>query len=134
MYGKHFASMYQGTMVGAGADAYAVMGYVIANTVKGRVELNPKLLAFLIGASEERMAAAIAFLCKPDPGSRSKAQKGRRLIKEGEFQYLVVNHDKYRAMHNEDDRREYNKLKKRESRARLANEKAIVPRKRSRRE
>src|ERR1700742_1263807 len=30
-YGKHYAGMYEGSMVGKGAIAFALMGYVIAN-------------------------------------------------------------------------------------------------------
>ena len=30
-FGKHFASMYEGSLVGSGPVVFAVMGYVIAN-------------------------------------------------------------------------------------------------------
>lgn len=123
MFGKHFASMYSGSMVGAGAVPFAVMGYVIANgkpdrTVGMQVELNPKLLAFIIGEPEEAVEKAIDFLCSPDPKSRSKEEDGRRLVKLGEFCYRVVNGAKYREIRDEERRRETDRNSKRRQRAR----------------
>ena len=118
MYGKFFASAFGGSMVGAGPDVYAVWGYVIANANGGQVELNPAVLGAVIGAPPERMAAAIDWLCQPDPNSRNPAHDGRRLVKEGPFAYLVVSHKIYRELKTEDERREYNRLKQQEYRAR----------------
>lgn len=118
MYGKHFASTYTGSMLGAGADVFAVWGYVIANTMNAQVELNPRLLAAVIGMSAEDVERAIAYLSSPDPQSRNKTEDGRRLIREGEFAYRVTGHVLYRAVRSEDDRRAYNRQKMAESRAR----------------
>lgn len=119
MYGKIFASTFTGSMMVAGSDAHAVWCYVIANAVDSQVELNPLLLAAVIGAPPEAMERAIAYLCAEDPNSRSKAEGGRRLVREGQFAYRVVNHGTYRGIKNEDERREYNRIKKAESRQRL---------------
>ena len=97
---------------------FAVWGYVIANTVASQVELNPAHLAPILGATPERVAAAIAFLAAPDVESRSKINQGRRLIPEGAFAYRVPNHERYRRIRDEADRREYNRVKQREHRAR----------------
>ena len=118
MFGKFFASTFTGSMMSAGTDVFAVWGYVIAHTVNSRVELNPRLLAAMIGSTPEKMKAAIDYLCLPDSESRSKENDGRRLVKEGEFQYFVTNHIKYRSIRDEEGRREYNREKKREERAR----------------
>ena len=124
MYGKHFASMYSGSMVGAGAVVFAVMGYVIANgkpdrAVGMQVELNPKLLAFILGESEKEVEKAIDFLCKPDPNSRTKDEDGRRLIQLGQFCYRVVNGAQYRAIRDEERRRETDRESKRRQRAKI---------------
>ena len=118
MYGKFFSSTFTGSMFGAGADVFAVWGYVIANTVESTVELNPKLLSAILGTPIERVESAIEFLCSPDTASRNHEEDGRRLLKQGPFQYFVVSHKNYRAIKNEDDRREYNRVKMRESRER----------------
>ena len=118
MFGKFFAYTFTGSMVGAGPEMFAVWGYVVANTVASQVELNPRHLASLIGMTPEAVALCIEKLCAPDPESRSKTANGRRLIREGEFAYFVPNHEAYRAVRDEQDRREYNRRKQAESRAR----------------
>ncbi len=118
MFGKYFASTFTGSMFGAGPHVFAVWGYVIANAEFGRVELNPRLVSSVLGAPIDDVEAAIAFLTQPDPHSRNKAEDGRRLVQEGQFQYRVTSHNIYRSMRNEDDRRAYNRKKQQESRAR----------------
>jgi hypothetical protein len=116
MYGKHFESMYEGSMYGAGVAVFAVWGYVIAHTRKSLVELNPKKLADTLGGEREEIEKAIRFLMEKDPNSRHKAHEGRRLLKEGEFQYRVPSWEEYRRILNEDERREYNRKKQAEYR------------------
>jgi hypothetical protein len=118
--------MYTGSMVGSGAVIYAVWGYVIANMrpdkkVGAQVELNPKLLAFIIGETEKEITEAIVRLCAKDDRSRTKEEEGRRLVKLGEFDYQVVNGAKYAAIRNEEERREANRLRKAKSRMEARN-------------
>lgn len=127
MYGKIFESLYEGSMVGAGAKVFAVWGYVIAHMrADGRpgehssaqVDLNPKLLAFILGETEQDIDGVIDFLCQPDPRSRTPDEEGRRLVKEGQFTYRVVNGAKYMDIRNAEERREYFRKAKREERER----------------
>jgi hypothetical protein len=122
MFGKFFATTFTGSMMGSGTDVFAVWGYVIANAQHSQIELNPKLLAAVLGSTPEAMEKAVSVLCSPDPNSRSTEENGVRLIREGQFAYRVVNHEKYRALRNDEDRRAYFRQKKAESRARLADE------------
>lgn len=120
--------MYEGSMVGAGSVVFAVWGYVIANqspdkTVGSQVDLNSRLLAFILGEDESEVERAIEFLCNPDPKSRSKTEGGRRLVKIGEYSYRVVNGAKYRAIRDQETRREQNREAKR--RQRLKNGKPL---------
>jgi hypothetical protein len=118
MYGKHFESMYEGSMYGAGLSVFAVWGYVIAHVRKSKVELNPKKLSDTLGGSVEEIEEAINTLMSPDPDSRHKEHDGRRLIREGQFQYFVPSWESYQGIRNADDRREYNRLKQQEYRKR----------------
>ncbi len=117
MFGKHFASTYTGSMYGAGVHIFSVWGYIIANTIHGQVELNPKALAPVLGTDVGAIEAAIAYLCAPDTESRNQTEEGRRLVREGAFAYRVVNHNKYRGIRHEEDRRAYNRQKMAEHRA-----------------
>lgn len=123
MFGKHFGSMYEGSMVGAGAVVFAVMGYVIAKQmpdkkVGSQVRLNPVLLAAILGEDTKAIEAAIEKLCAPDPKSTTKTNDGRRLVKLGEFDYQVVNGAKYRAIRDEETRQEQNRVAQRAFRER----------------
>lgn len=111
--------MYEGSMFGAGPTVFAVWGYVIAKTVKSRVELNPKFLAAVLGASSDEVEKTIEKLCRPDPESRNKEHGGRRLVQEGQFQYFVPSHEYYRQIMDEEARREYNRLKQQEHRTKF---------------
>lgn len=132
MYGKHFSSMYTGSMVGSGALTFAVMGYVIANMkpdkdVGAQVELNPKIMATIFGEQEQEVRDTIGVLCAPDAESRSKEEEGRRLVKVGQFDYRVVNGAKYTAIRDEESRREYNRTKKQEERKKKRGPASGVP-------
>jgi hypothetical protein len=110
MYGKIFESMYEGSMYGAGTAVFAVWPWVIAHAYDSRVEINPKRLADTLGATVDEVEKAIAFLSSPDPQSRWKEHDGRRLLKEGEFQYFVPSWEHYRKIRDNDARREYNRV------------------------
>ncbi len=116
MYGKHFESMYDGSMYGAGINVFAVWGYVISHARNGTVELNPRKLSDTLGGPIEDIQAAIEFLMKPDSESRHKEHDGRRLLKDGEFQYSIPSWSNYQTLRNEEARREYNRVKQREYR------------------
>lgn len=119
MYGRHFESMYEGSMYGAGVAVFAVWGYVISHARHGVVELNAKKLADTLGGTVEQIEEAMRFLEQPDRKSRFKEDDGRRLVREGEFQYRLPSWEKYAAIKNEEDRREYNRSKQAEHRARV---------------
>lgn len=124
MYGKHFESMYTGSMRGAGPVAFAVWGWIIShqkpNTRREEftVELDPELLAFVIGkVNAEDIARQIQTFCQPDLKSRTEAEEGRKLVKLGVYLYRVVNGAMYDRLRREDERREYNRERQRELRA-----------------
>lgn len=110
MFGKSFESMYEGSMVGAGAVKFAVWGYVITKMrpdaeLGAVVSLNSRLIAPILGESVELVQDAIEWLCSPDPNSRTKIEEGRRLVQLGQFDYQVVNGAYYRALRDEESRR-----------------------------
>jgi hypothetical protein len=107
MFAKIFDQMFTGSMMGAGAPVFAVWTYVLANcNRKGEVELNPKLMAVLLGMQEQEVADVIEQLCSPDPASRTPDHEGRRLLKQGRYSYFAPNYAKYREIRCEEERRE----------------------------
>jgi hypothetical protein len=90
MYGKHFASMYEGSMRGSGPEFFSVWGYVISHMMPNKeygttVELNPGIIGFLIGMPEAAVLAKIEQMCQPDAKSRTKDEEGRKLVKVAEY-------------------------------------------------
>lgn len=118
MYGKSYEQMYTGSMVGAGLNVFAVWNYIITNTHFGVIELNPKLLNAILGGELSEVEDALEFLSSPDPDSRSKEEEGRRIVREGQFQYRVVNWNAYQTMKNDNALRNYNRIKQAEYRER----------------
>jgi len=69
---------------------------------------------------------ALKKLSAPDPYSRSEVDEGRR-VKKVDGGWLLVNHAKYRQKLNDEERRDYNRVKKAESRARLTKSMTVKP-------
>lgn len=118
MYGKTFSKMYQGSMVGAGCHVFAVWGFCIscADPEAHTVDLNPKLLATILGDTEERINEAIAYLAKPDPNSHCQEHQGARLVHQTGYEYFLVTHEQYRNMKNNEELRAYFRETKRAQR------------------
>lgn len=128
MYGKLFESTFTGSMCGKGAVTFAVWCYAIAHTqTDSMVELNPIIIAAILGCDVAEVEKAIAFLCSEDHGSRTESEGGRRLIEEGRFLYRTVNWAKYNSIGNNKERREYNRLAKQRSRAKLRESSDVKP-------
>ena len=118
MYGKHFASMYEGSMFGAGCHVFATWGYIIAKADSAdRIEINPKMVAAILGATVEEVEQALEYLQQPDPNSRNQEHEGRRIVKEGQFQYFIPSRKHYSQIKSPEERREYNRVKQAEYRA-----------------
>lgn len=109
MWGKVFSNMFEGSMRGKGPVVFSVWTYVITKTMNSVVTLNPEVVAFLIGCKISEAEAAIEFLCSPDPESNIKDHQGRRLLREAQFQYRVVNWAFYNSIRNEEERKEANR-------------------------
>lgn len=76
-------------------------------------------LADMARVSIESCETALARLESPDPHSRTPDNEGRR-IKKVPGGWLILNHAKYRERMGADERREYNRVKQAESRAKKA--------------
>ena len=113
MYAKLFGSIYQGTLRG-NAHGLLVFTNMLAHCdARGHVDIHPRMIAEEVGLSVEQVRAALDYLEAPDPESRSPEHEGRRIVRLDEHRawgWIVVNYAKYRAIRNEEDRREQNRL------------------------
>ena len=108
-YGRIFERMFTGSMAGCPPTVFAVWAYCLAyaRPPDGEVELHPGFLRRIINTTKEDIEAAIEYLCKPDPESRSKECEGRRLVHLGEFRYRLVNWGKYYQQAQTESRKAY---------------------------
>ena len=79
----------------------------------GVVDKHWRAIADETGLTEAKVKAAIVLLEGPDIESRSPEMDGARLVRMDEHRawgWQITNYAKYRAIRNEDDRREQNRL------------------------
>jgi hypothetical protein len=75
-------------------------------------------IARVINVPMDIFSRALAALMEPDPGSQSKDEDGRRIVRlEDAPGLLIVNYEKYSGIGSDEQRREYFRVKKAESRA-----------------
>lgn len=127
MYGKIFESMYDGTLVSRG-PWQAVVTFqqliVLANR-DGVVDMTPEAISRRTSIPLDIITLGLEELMKPDPRSRTPDDEGRRITlleAHRDWGWHIVNHEKYRQMRNAEERREYLRVKKTESRARRKEE------------
>jgi len=112
MYAKLFTSIYQGTLRG-NSHGLLVFTNLLAHCDKnGVADIHPRAIAEEVGLTVEQVRVALDVLEAPDDESRSPEEQGRRIVRLDEHRawgWLVVNYVKYRAIRNEDDRREQNR-------------------------
>jgi hypothetical protein len=113
MYAKLFSSIYQGTLRGDTHGLVVFTNLLAHADQHGWADIHPKAIAEETGLTLAEVEAAIRNLESPDPESRSPEEEGKRLIRLDEHRawgWRIVNHGKYRAIRNEEDRREQNRL------------------------
>lgn len=112
MYAKLFKSIYQGTLRGD-SGGILVFTNLLANADQtGRVDMHPRAIAEEIGLDVDRVKEILLRLESPDDESRSPELEGRRIVRiDGHraWGWEIVNYLKYRAIRNEEDRREQNR-------------------------
>ena len=112
MYVKLFSSLYQGTLRGRSDEILVFTNLLAHADMHGNVDKHFKAISEETGLPRERVEAAIATLEAPDPESRSPEMQGCRLVRMDDHRiwgWKIVNYGKYRAIRNEEDRREQNR-------------------------
>lgn len=113
MYAKLFTSIYQGTLRGDSHGLLVFTNLIAHADSAGHVDIHPRAIADEVGLTLEQVRAALLKLEAPDGESRSPELEGRRIVRLNEHRdwgWLVVNFLKYRAIRDEEDRREQNRL------------------------
>ena len=114
MYGKLFASMYDGTLATRGPWQALVtfQQFIILKDKGGIVDMTADAIARRTTIPIEIIKIGIAALEQPDSESRSSELDGRRITlidPSRPWGWQVVNHEKYNKIRSEEERREYMK-------------------------
>lgn len=129
MYCKLFASLYQGTLRGRSDEILVFTNLLAHCDASGGVDKHFRAIAEETGLSIDRVKAAITVLESPDDESRSPDADGARIQRVDDHRvwgWNVVNYGKYRAIRNEEDRKEQNRLAQERFRNKNKPPKAIV--------
>jgi uncharacterized phage protein (TIGR02220 family) len=125
VYGKLFASMFDGTL-GTRGPWQALVTFqqmVILADKDGLVDMTPEALSRRTTIPLEIITKGLEMLELPDPDSRSPDEEGRRIVRLSDTRswgWRVVNYDRYREIRTADERRAYHRQYQRTRRARTA--------------
>jgi hypothetical protein len=122
VYAKIFDSMYSGTLATHGPWQALVtfQQLLVLADPEGIVDMTPEAIARRTTIPLEIIAAGIAALEQPDPESRSPAEEGRRIVRVSDSRswgWRIVNFLQYRALRDENSRRDYMRQYQRDRRA-----------------
>lgn len=79
-YTPAFGTIYNGTLFGRWPTAAVWASLLPLIDAKGHIEMTHEAIAGMTGWPMELLREGIVQLCQPDPGSRSRAEDGRRLV------------------------------------------------------
>ncbi len=114
MYGKIFKQMYEGTLAGHWQAIVTMQQLVVLATKDGIVDMTPESIARTTSIPIEIIQAGLEHLAKPDPYSRTPGEDGRRIVLLDDHRpwgWRLVNHAKYRALRNLEEKREADRVR-----------------------
>jgi len=120
VYGKIFASMYEGTLYGQWEALVTFQQMIVLSDADGIVDMTPYAIAARTSIPVEIISKGIKVLLEPDIYSRTPDQDGRRIElidAHRPWGYHIVNHAKYAAMKDADTIRAQTRERVRKHRA-----------------
>lgn len=112
MFGKVFASMYDGTLATRGPWQALVtfQQFIVLSDRTGIVDMTSEAISRRTTIPIDIIKIGISALEQTDSESRSPELDGRRIARlsdERDWGWQIVNFDRYRKIRSEDERREY---------------------------
>ena len=109
MYGKVFGSIYDGTLYGHWEAIVTMQQFIVLATPDGIVDMTIAAMAARTSIPARILENGIAFLEQPDPFTRTPGDEGRRIVlldPHRPWGWRIVNHAKYMALRNLEQKRE----------------------------
>ena len=110
MYGKVFASMFDGSMYGHWQAIVTLQQMIVLADQDGTVDMTAEALSARTSIPLEIIAVGIAELEQADLKSRTPDEDGRRIVRlspSRDWGWRIVNYRKYRAIRTAEERRDY---------------------------
>lgn len=101
MYGKIFASIFDGSLHGFWKAIVTLEQLIVLCDADGVIEMTPKALAARTSIPLEILEEGLAHLLEPDPHSRTPGDDGRRIVlvdPSRPWGWRLVNHGRYRKL------------------------------------
>lgn len=114
MYGKIFAQMYDGTLVTNWKALVTFQQMIVLCGPDGVIDITPQALSARTSIPLDIIKEGIAALERPDPGSRTPDQEGRRIERldaHRDWGWVIVNYRKYRMLVDGETVREQNRVR-----------------------
>ena len=124
MYGKLFASMYDGTLYGQWQAIITLQQMVILADSDGVVDITPPALAAKTSIPLEIIEKGLEQLSEPDRYSRSSAEEGRRIVPiedDRPWGWVIVNYSHYKNLASVQDKKEKDRQRMAEKRSKNNN-------------
>lgn len=122
MYGKIFASMYDGSLHGHWEALVTFQQLIVLSDVDGVCDMTIAAIAARTSIPSEIIAKGIEYLEQVDPESRSREADGRRIERidpHRNWGWIVVNKAKYRDLKDYDEVRRQNRIRQQRHREKL---------------
>jgi len=110
MYGKIFECIYEGTLYGQWEAIVTFQQMIVLCDDEGFLDMTPPALAAKTSIPLEIIQKGIEILERDDPYSRTPGENGKRIIRisgNRPWGWKIVNHEKYRKMVSNEDRKKY---------------------------
>jgi hypothetical protein len=109
LYGKVYASLYDGTLYGHWEAIVTMQLFIVLATPDGIVDMTPNAIAARTSIPLDIVKKGITKLEEADPYSRTPGDDGRRIVLIDDHRpwgWRLVNHGKYMRLRNMDQKRE----------------------------
>jgi hypothetical protein len=116
MYGKVFASMYDGTLVDSWEALVTFQQMIVLADSGGIVDMTPQALSRRTGIPLEIITEGLRVLARPDLSSRTADMDGKRIClldDHRDWGWFIVNYAKYRDLADAETRRRRDAERKR---------------------
>lgn len=109
IYGKVFDSIYDGTLYGHWEAIVTMQQLIVLCGPDGIVDMTPQAIAARTSIPFDIIEKGLKVLAEPDPYTRTPGEDGRRIVLLDDHRpwgWRLVNHGKYRALRDQEQKRE----------------------------